>query len=89
MKQFTLADVRHTDSQYPKIYLGNYLEDLLLSQPPWMQRGLQETASGCGRRLNSGFKIHFEGKLYRVYTTIFSNVGSNWFKVKGRTIYVD
>lgn len=55
----------------------------------WQKMGLMETASGYGARLNSGYKISFNGKLYRVYTTIYGNAGSSWFKVKGRKIYVD
>lgn len=63
--------------------------ELVDAPPEWMKRGLQETASGYGKRLNSGYKIHFGGKLRRIYVTIFSNSGTCWFKVKDRRITVD
>lgn len=62
--------------------------NLLYDPPKWMQQGLQETASGYGRKLNSGYKISYCGKLYRVYITIFSNSGSSWFVAKGQKIFV-
>ncbi len=96
MKLFTEADVtkaggtysteRGWENQYERISVDK--SELVYDPPEWMRRGLQETASGYGRRLNSGYKINFCGKLYRVYTTIFSNNGTCWFKVKGRQIVV-
>jgi len=62
----------------------------LADVPLWYHtRGLQQTQSGYGRKLTSHYKIHFEGKLYRLYTTIFSNVGQNWFTVKGEKLFVN
>lgn len=87
MKLFTDANVVNTDSQFPRVYCDT--KELVYAPPKWMQRGLQETASGYGSRLNSGYKINFNGKLYRLYTTIYGNVGSTWFKTKGRKIYVN
>lgn len=87
MKEFTEADVTNPDSQFPRIYCDK--SDLVYDPPEWMKRGLQQTASGYGKKLNSGLKIHYNGKLYRIYTTIFSNAGSSWFISKGRKIYVD
>ena len=84
MKEFTEADV--VKGQFERIYADR--SDLVYDPPEWMKRGLQETASGYGKRLNSGLKISFNGKLYRIYVTIFSNAGTSWFKVKGRTIVV-
>lgn len=63
-------------------------EDLIFDPPAWMRAGLSETASGYGKRLNTGYKIRFEGRTYRLYTTIFGNAGSVWFKTRGRTIHV-
>lgn len=84
-KQFTSADI-DTRSGYKRISAER--EDLEWSPPEWMARGLQETSSGYGNRLNSGYMIHFDGKRYRVYTTIFSNCGTCWFKAKGEKIIV-
>ena len=48
-----------------------------------------ETRSGYGRKLNSGLKIQFCGKLYRIYVTCFSNSGTAWFTAKGKRYSVD
>lgn len=85
MKLFTEADVR--DGQFPRILTVR--EELVYDPPEWMKRGLQQTASGYGKRLNTGLKINYCGKLYRIYATCFSNVASCWFTVRGRKIYVD
>lgn len=85
VKQFTEADVvKHSDME--RIYADR--SELVYDPPEWMKRGLQETASGYGKRLNSGLKISFNGKLYRIYVTIFSNAGTSWFTAKGRRIIV-
>jgi hypothetical protein len=84
-KQFTDADVQ-TTGDYSRIYCDR--SELIVDQPDWMQHGLTETASGYGKRLNSGLKINFNGKLYRIYITQFSNAGTAWFTVKGRRIIV-
>ena len=55
------------------------------SEPKWLYSGntrLSETRTGYGRKLTSDYKIKFEGKDYRVYVTIYSNMGSSWFKCK-------
>lgn len=64
-------------------------EDLIDNPPAWMRQGRQETASGYGRCLNSGYMIRWERKIRRLYVTIFSNNGSMWFKIGDRTITVD
>jgi hypothetical protein len=82
-KHFKLTDVTPQGS-----IITNGIQDLINS-PMWFHKqGLSETSSGYGRKLNSGLKISFCGKLYRIYTTCFSNVGSNWFTAKGRKIYI-
>ena len=43
--------------------------ELMYDPPEWMKRGLQ---------------IHFNGKLYRIYVTIYSNAGTSWFTAKGK-----
>jgi hypothetical protein len=84
MKNFTDQDVVKSDLDR---ILAN-CKELIEAPPEWMKRGLQETASGYGSKLNSGFKISFNGKIYRIYTTIWSNCGTNWFVSKGRKIIV-
>lgn len=86
-KQFTDADVRPwLEDGSGRIFADR--EDLIDAPLWWHEQGLQQTASGYGRKLTQRYKISFNGKEYRLYTTIFSNAGSTWFKVKGRTIYV-
>lgn len=63
-------------------------EQLIDDPLDWQKRGLQQTSSGYGRKLTSRYKINFEGKLYRLYVTIYSNAGSTWFRVRGRKIFV-
>jgi len=84
MKHFTDQDVVKSDLDR---ILAN-CKELIDAPPEWMKRGLTETASGYGSKLNSGFKISFNGRIYRIYTTIFSNSGTNWFVSKGRKIIV-
>ena len=86
MKEFKQTDIVEHTPDYPRIYMKH--EDLLWSPPKWM--GIYtETSTGYGKRLNTGYKISFEGRLYRVYASHFSNAASCWFKVMGRTIYVN
>ncbi len=84
MREFTDKDIEHRDLS--RIYCNK--NELVYDPPEWKKKGLQETASGYGRRLNSGYKIHFNGQLYRVYVTCFSNSGTSWFKCKGKTVYL-
>jgi hypothetical protein len=86
VKKFTESDIEPHGSWDGVINADR--SELVDAPPDWMKRGLSETASGYGRRLNSGLKIHFEGRLHRIYTTIFSNSGTNWFNTKGRKIVV-
>lgn len=84
---FTELDV--IDGQFPRISTQEHRKELIFDPPAWMKAGLRQTASGYGMKLNSGYKIDFNGKLYRVYATCISNVASNWFTTKGKRIYVD
>ncbi len=85
---FTALDVIGLeDNAFPRIYADR--RELIQAPTEWQKMGLQETRTGYGRKLNSGLKIEYCGKLYRIYITIFSNNGSAWFTVKGKTIYVD
>lgn len=86
-KEFTQSDVHNFDGEFPRIQADH--TDLIDAQPEWMRRGLQQTATGYGRRLNTGRKISYCGRAYRLYATCFSNVASIWFTVRGKRIYVD
>lgn len=93
MKTFTDKDVETVPVDYTGKYGGykriSVERDDLIDAPMWYHlKGLQQTASGYGRKLNSGFKLSFNGRLYRVYTTIFSNSGTNYIIVRGERIIV-
>jgi hypothetical protein len=87
MKAFTDQDVIERTPGLPTIYADR--ADLIDDPLPWQQQGLQQTASGYGRRLTMRSKIMFNGRPYRLYCACFSNVGSVWFTSKGRSIFVD
>jgi hypothetical protein len=55
----------------------------------WQKRGLRQTASGYGSKLTTSVKVPFNGKLYRVYCTIYSNSGTCWFIANGQRYIVD
>ena len=89
-RKFTLADViQHSCiANAGKIY-ANSTNDFHCDMLDWQKQGLSQTASGYGAKLTTYYKINFEGKLYRLYNTCFSNAGSTWFKTKGKKIFVD
>ena len=61
----------------------------LIDAPLWYHnRGLMQTASGYGRKLNTGKKYRYNNKLYRVYCCIFSNCGTCYIIVKGEKIII-
>ena len=45
----------------------------------WHKRGLSETASGYGKKLTSSKCIKLpDGRIRRIYVTIYSNIGTAW-----------
>lgn len=50
----------------------------------WHLKGLSETATGYGRKLNSGRLVKLkDGRSRRVYVTQFSNAGTTWIIMDG------
>lgn len=88
-KQFTQKDVQLHGAVAGAGVIFCLKSELLHRPPAWMKRGLQETASGYGARLNSGYFIQFCNRFYRIYVTCYGNAGSCWFKTKGRKIFVN
>lgn len=79
MKQFTPQDIV-TGGCYPHIYTE---PADLVERPLWYhKRGLSQTASGYGAKLATSRMIHFAGRLYRIYITIYSNARTAWFQSK-------
>jgi hypothetical protein len=65
-----------------------YLE--FIDAPLWYHnKGLMQTVTGYGSKLNTGKKALVGGRAYRVYATCFSNCASLYIIIKGVKIYVD
>lgn len=63
---------------------GEYVEREMVYRPTaWQAQGIQQTATGYGNRLNSGYMIAYAGKLRRVYAVCYSNCASFYVLVKG------
>ena len=60
-----------------------------IDAPMWYhERGLMQTATGYGRKLNTGKKALVGDKAYRVYASCCSNVACLYIIIKGIKIYV-
>lgn len=57
-----------------------------LYRPLWFHtQGLSETASGYGKRLRSPRCIKLpDGRIRRIYVTIYSNIGTAWIVLDGK-----
>lgn len=88
MKKFTLNDVEQHGAIANAGLLYADRTELVNAPLDWQKAGLTQTASGYGAKLTTHNKIHFEGKLFRLYATCYGNSASVWFKFKGQTIFV-
>lgn len=88
MKEFNQSDIQEHSCVAGAGELACSRADLINNPPAWLARGLQETATGYGARLNSGYSIRYCGRTYRVYVTQYGNSGSCWFIARGRKIFV-
>ena len=60
-----------------------------IDSPLWHHKqGLQYTRTGYGSRIPTRWKVRFAGRLYRVYCTIYSNIGTCWIRVDGEKVTV-
>lgn len=55
---------------------------------PWQKLGLQQTASGYGRKLTTSNCVYLRGRKHRVYVTQISNAGSTWITFEGQKTYI-
>ena len=55
--------------------------------PAWLAAGLQQTASGYGGRLNTGYMVHALGRWRRLYCACWSNAGSVYVIARGRKVF--
>lgn len=65
--------------------MGNYVERAFVYVPTeWQKQGLQQTATGYGSKLNTGYKVAYFGKVRRVYAVCYSNVASLYVMFNGQ-----
>jgi len=93
-KKINKSDLKHfTESDLvTKTYktIDIQLHQNLVENPLWWHKQhLSQTASGYGKKLTTSKMIYFENKLRRIYCTIYSNSGTNWFTYKGEEIIVN
>ena len=63
---------------------NDFILKVVSDAPEWLERGLQQTASGYGKKLISRFMVHCaDNRKRRVYITQFSNCGSAWLNIGG------
>lgn len=56
---------------------------------PWQKQGLQQTATGYGRKLVSPYILTTpDGKAHRVYAVCFSNCASHYVIIKKQEVYL-
>ena len=89
MKHFTSRNVEPHGAVAGARFMICLKSELIYNPPDWMKRGLTETTTGYGARLNSGYSISYNFRLHRIYLSCYGNSGSAWFKVKDRKIFVD
>ena len=56
----------------------------------WQKQGLQQTATGYGRKLTTEYMLHLPDskQSYRVYAICFSNVASFYILRKGERLFL-
>lgn len=65
--------------------MGNYVErEMVYSPTEWQKQGLQQTATGYGSKLNTGYKVAYFGKFRRVYAVCYSNAASLYVMFNGQ-----
>lgn len=83
VKYFTRNDLEPVKSEYGDYWRLSVDPEDFVDAPMWFHKhGLQETTSGYGKRLNTGKKLWFNNRLYRVYCCIFSNNGTCYIRTK-------
>jgi hypothetical protein len=67
-----------------------YLDDPVIIERPlwWHLKRLQYTASGYGRKIPTTKMVKLNGRLYRIYCSIYSNCGSCWIQTKEGKVFI-
>jgi hypothetical protein len=70
----------------------NYLNPpykLITQMLSWQKQGLQQTASGYGRKLTTPYMLETpDGRKRRVYAVCFSNSASHYVLIKGERVFL-
>lgn len=86
-RAFTESDIQPSPSWDGRITCDR--SDLIDAPTWWQSKGLQQTASGYGRKLLTPYKLSLNGRLLRVYCCCFSNSGTCYVITRGRSVIVD
>lgn len=64
-------------------------EAVIVSTLWYHNAGLSQTASGYGSKLKTQYKLKHNGRYYRVYCAIYSNVGRLYIVSKNQKLTVN
>lgn len=69
------------------VYIPDGLE--IVEKPLWFhKRNLMQTATGYGKKLTTSRMLKWNNRLYRIYCSIFSNIGTCYVISKGEEYIV-
>lgn len=54
----------------------------------WQKAGLTWTRTGYGAKIATTKAVYIFGRMYRIYCTIYSNVGTCWINYQGRKVII-
>lgn len=58
--------------------------EAVIISPLWFHKqGLMQTSTGYGKKLKTEYKLKHNGRLYRVYCYLYSNIGRLYIVSKG------
>lgn len=64
--------------------------DQVIHAPLWFHiKGLLQTSTGYGSKLATEYKLKHNGRLYRVYCAIYSNIGRTYIVSDGVKLTVN
>ena len=54
----------------------------------WHEKGLQQTASGYGKKLTTRYKVQYNSKMCRLYCHMYSNIGTCYIIVNKKEVFL-
>lgn len=70
------------------LYIVTEQLETIIDLMPHHKQGLSYTATGYGSKIPTQYKVKYNGRFYRVYCAIFSNIGTLYIISKGSKITV-